>query len=166
MSTVTRVLSLHQSYPGTEFIIVSLSLQFAHEDFLSCHCSAIANSEDSTQCNSFAPKLISWQAGVSKLTNSSRLNSSLYLLCADHADHAENSLSIAGKACLRRRCMVTEVMRLLLAYSLPRECLPSRCLAMNNYSDFAILAFGLHVTISKKLYFYNNLFSCKSSWRR
>jgi hypothetical protein len=34
---------------------------------LSCHYSATDNCEDSTQFNSSAPKLISWQAGISKL---------------------------------------------------------------------------------------------------
>jgi hypothetical protein len=47
----TRVLSLHQSYPGNGFIIVSLSLQITHRAFFSetfsCHYSATANSEDS-----------------------------------------------------------------------------------------------------------------------
>jgi hypothetical protein len=43
---------------------------------------------------------------------------------------------------------------LLLAYSLPRGiCVPSRCLAMNAYSDFAIPDFGRHVTV-----FYINHF--------
>jgi hypothetical protein len=57
---------------ATDFITVSLSLQITHEVFSQPN-SAIANSEDSTQFNSSAPKLITWQAGVSKL-NSLLLN--------------------------------------------------------------------------------------------
>jgi hypothetical protein len=38
-----------------------------HSLLIPCHYSAAANSEDSTQFNSSAPKLISWQTGVPKL---------------------------------------------------------------------------------------------------
>jgi hypothetical protein len=67
--TGTRLLSLHWSYPGNVFIIVSLSLQIIHDvlfhrliPFLQT-----ANFDDSTQFNSSAPKLMSWQVGISKL---------------------------------------------------------------------------------------------------
>jgi hypothetical protein len=43
--------------------------------------------------------------------NSCHLNSSLQLLCTDHA---ENNLSILGKACLQGRCMATEFTRFFL----------------------------------------------------
>jgi hypothetical protein len=71
---------------ATVFITVSLSLQITHgvffsqPKFLSCHYSAVANSEDSTQFNFSCPKLISRQAGVSKLDSSlyvAQLNFSL-----------------------------------------------------------------------------------------
>jgi hypothetical protein len=39
-----------------------------------------------------------------------------------HGPRRKYSLSIVGKACLQCRCIATEVTRLLLAYSLPREC--------------------------------------------
>jgi hypothetical protein len=62
----------------------SLSLQITHEVFfappnsLSCHYSTAANSEDSTQFNSSAPKLKLRQAGVSKLDSSLHFMSVLY----------------------------------------------------------------------------------------
>jgi hypothetical protein len=54
------------------------------------HYFATANSEDSTQLNSSAPKLISRQAGVPKLYSSLHsmlLNTSLQPLCTDHGEN-------------------------------------------------------------------------------
>jgi hypothetical protein len=60
--TRTRVLSLDLSFPGNGFIIISLSLQITHgfltAKLLSCHYSTAANSENSTEFNSSAPKFI------------------------------------------------------------------------------------------------------------
>jgi hypothetical protein len=39
-----------------------------------------------------------------------------------HGLGRKHSLSIVGKACLQRRCIVTEVTRLFLAYSFSLEC--------------------------------------------
>jgi hypothetical protein len=39
-----------------------------------------------------------------------------------HGPRRKHSLSIVEKACLQRHCIATEVIRLLLAYSLPRDC--------------------------------------------
>jgi hypothetical protein len=60
-------------------------------------------------------KLISRQAGVPKLDW-------LFFITTLHAPRRKHSLSIVGKARLQRRCIATEVTRLWLAYSLPREC--------------------------------------------
>jgi hypothetical protein len=46
---------------------------------------------------------------------------------AMYANHIENTAS--SVAVFTARCIAREVIRSLLAYSLPRECLPSRCLA-------------------------------------
>jgi hypothetical protein len=43
-------------------------------------------------------------------------------------------------------------------------CLPSRCLAMNIYSDFTIPAFGRHVTIC---FYFSSTYGCrKCAWNR
>jgi hypothetical protein len=105
-------------------------MKSSQPNFLSCHYSAAANSEDSTQFNSSALKLISRQAGVSKLGSSLFYNSNDFFftttLHGPHgkhrvllsrivlavftallhsngpgADHIENSLSIL-EACLPR----------------------------------------------------------------
>jgi hypothetical protein len=70
--TRNRFLSLQWSCPGNGFITVSLSP-------LSCQYSAAANSEVSTRLFS-APKLISWQAGVSKLDSTLLLSASEFFL--------------------------------------------------------------------------------------
>jgi hypothetical protein len=58
---------------ATDFMTVSLSLQITHEVFFAQLNSfltiilQLVNPEDSTQFYSSAPKLIWWQAGISKL---------------------------------------------------------------------------------------------------
>jgi hypothetical protein len=65
-----------------------------------------------------------------------------------HGQRRKYSLSIVKRACLQRRCIATEVNRLLHAYSFAAGmCLLRRCLAMDVSSDFTIPAFGRHVTI-------------------
>jgi hypothetical protein len=65
--TLTRILSLHESYSGNGFITVLLSLQLTHKVFFSQPHSFLAIIlQSSTQFNSSDPKLMSWQAGVSK----------------------------------------------------------------------------------------------------
>jgi hypothetical protein len=71
--TRTRILSLHWSYPCNGFISVTVtsnhtwSILYTANFFLSFHYSATAKSEDSTEFNSSAPRLLPWQAGVSEL---------------------------------------------------------------------------------------------------
>jgi hypothetical protein len=66
--TLTRVLSLHSSYPGNGFIALSLHFQIAHEDFFSWHNYFLAiNLQLTTQFNFSDPMLLSRQAGISKL---------------------------------------------------------------------------------------------------
>jgi hypothetical protein len=43
-------------------------------------------------------------------------------------------------------------------------CLPSRCLAMNVYPDFAVPAFGRHITVNKNLTAVLFVTSVLSSW--
>jgi hypothetical protein len=69
-----------------------------------------------------------------------------------HGPRRQHSLSTIAMACLQRCCKTTEVTRLLLGYSLPREWLPSRCVVMNVYSDFTIQAFGRQVTLYSYYY--------------
>jgi hypothetical protein len=88
--------------------------------FLSCHYSATANCEDSTQFNSSDPKHISWQTGVSKLTLF--LSTELFFITTLHGPRRKHSLYIVVRACLQIRCTAKEVTRLLLAYSLRWEC--------------------------------------------
>jgi hypothetical protein len=58
-----------------------------------------------------------------------------------YANHIENtSCDTVSILHLQHHCIATEVIRILSAYSLSRECLPGRCLEM-----------GLHVTIYKHL---------------
>jgi hypothetical protein len=78
-----------------------------------------------TQFNSSAPKLMFRQAGASKLDSITELllpASELFLITTLHAPRRKRSISVVGKVCLQSCCIATKVMRLLLAYSLPREC--------------------------------------------
>jgi hypothetical protein len=103
----------------------SLSLQitcevfFAPSNSLSCPYPATANSEDSTPFNSSAPKLISWQAGVSKLDRSlpSRLGRVFCgLLQTLRMDHTENTAFIVKEEYLLIRYLAMDVL-LLHAYA-------------------------------------------------
>jgi hypothetical protein len=67
----------------------------------------------------------------------------LFFITPLHGPRGNRSLSIVGKACLQRRCIAIVACVFVAA----GMCLPSRCLAMNVYSDFTIPAFGRHVTI-------------------
>jgi hypothetical protein len=49
------------------------------------------------------------------------LTSELLFLSTLHGPRRKHSLSIVGKACLQGRCIATEDIRLLLAYSLQQE---------------------------------------------
>jgi hypothetical protein len=69
------------------------------------------------------------------------MNFSLKLLCTDHA---ENTASLLFTAPLHSNGSYSSVVCVFDAVGM---CLPSRCLAVNVYSDFAIPAFGHHVTI-------------------
>jgi hypothetical protein len=98
----------------------------------------------STQFNSAASKLISRQAGVSKL-DSTQLNSSLWPLCTDHAENKASPFSEGVfTAPFHSNGSYSIVVCVFVAAGM---CSPSRCLEMNVYSDFTILAFGCHVTV-------------------
>jgi hypothetical protein len=100
-----------------------------HSRTLSCHFSATANFEGSTQFSSFAPKFISWQAGYSKLDSSLHfrlLSSSLWIICALRE---ENTTCIVTEACLLIRCLAVDGL-LLRALAPAGICLSSRCLTM------------------------------------
>jgi hypothetical protein len=116
--TVTHALGF--SYPGNDFLTVSLSLRITHEVFFS-------------RPNYFL--VIILQLPIPK----TRLNSIPLLPCSypgswrleprpdstllyNHsARTTQETQPIVWKACLQRRCIATEVTRLLLAYSFPRE---------------------------------------------
>jgi hypothetical protein len=49
------------------------------------------------------------------------LETGLFFITTLYGPHIIHSLSVVGKALLQRRCIATEVIRFLLAYSLPRE---------------------------------------------
>jgi hypothetical protein len=102
----------------SSLITVSLSLQITHEVFFAppnsflCHYSATLNSEDSTQFNSSAPKLISWLAVVSKLDSTQ-----LFFITTLHGPNRKQPLY-----CWEGVFIATEVTWLLPTYSLSRGC--------------------------------------------
>jgi hypothetical protein len=110
--------------------------------------SATANSEDSTQFNSSAPKLISWQAAISNLDSSLNfLNRNL--LCNHFTRTTQKTqpfycLVGVSTALLHSNGSCSIFARVFVAAGM---CLPSRCLAINVYSDFTVPAFGRHVTL-------------------
>jgi hypothetical protein len=142
--TRTRVLSLHQSW---QRIYNRLSLQVTHEVFSQRNSFLAIILQLPNQFNSSAPKLISKQAGISKLDSTRLLLLNLNFLYNHFARTTQKTQLIFGRASLQRRCITTEVARFLLAYSSQREYLPSRCLAMD-VSDFPIPDFGHRATIS------------------
>jgi hypothetical protein len=110
--------------------------------------SATANSEASTQFNFSAPQLISYQACVSKLGSS--LNDLNWPLHYNH--FARTTQKTQPLLCWEG--VLTSPLHSNLSYSIfacvfvvARMCLPSRCLAMNVCSAFAIPALVRHVTI-------------------
>jgi hypothetical protein len=111
---------------------------------LSCHYSATANSKESTQFNSSVPKIISWQAGVSKLDSSlNGLNWALpYNYFAQTTQKAQAFYCWEGvfTALLHSNGRNSIVACVFVAAGM---CLPSRCLAVNVYSYFTIPAFGV-----------------------
>jgi hypothetical protein len=98
--------------------------------FLSCHYSAIANSEDSTQFNSSAPKLISWQAGISEFDQLSW--TLLYNHFARTTQKTQHIYCWEGIfiAPLHSNGSYSIVAYLFVSAGL---CLPSCCLAMDVY---------------------------------
>jgi hypothetical protein len=107
-----------------DFITVSLSLQITHEVFFAQSDTFLAISSqshstaNSLSSNSSTPKLIFWQAGVSKLNS---INLFPFYNPSTQTTHKTQPLSIV-EVCLQGCCIATEVIRLLLAYSLPQEC--------------------------------------------
>jgi hypothetical protein len=138
---------------ATDYITVPLSLQIVHEDFFAQPNSFLAfilqPPVPKTRLNSI-PLLqssASWRLET-------RLNSVLLLPASErffitilYGSRRKHSLSIVGKACLQRRCVTMEVYSIVGCVIVTvGMCLPSRCLAMNFYSDFTIPAFRRHVT--------------------
>jgi hypothetical protein len=98
-----------------------------------------------------APKLISWQTGVSKLdstllynhfTRTTQKIQRLYCWVGVFTTPLHSNRSYSIVACV---------------FVAAGMCLPSRCLAMNVYSDFTVPSFGCYVTIRTK-------FSTRSSF--
>jgi hypothetical protein len=76
--------------------------------------------------------------------------SELFLITTLHGPRRKHCLSIVDNACLQRRCIATEAIGLLLAYSLPRnvftESLPSNeRLSWFLYSDFRASCHGTYI---------------------
>jgi hypothetical protein len=102
---------------ATDIIIVSLSVQTTHEVFFSQPYSLLAisfqspSTADSLNISPAAPELIP-AGGVSR-------NSTEFLsITTLQGPRRKHNLSIVEKACLQRRCIATEVIQLLLVYSL------------------------------------------------
>jgi hypothetical protein len=98
------------------------------------------------QFNSSTPKLISRQAGVSKL-DSVLLNWTLlynHLAWTMQKTQPLNCWEGVFIALLHSNSSYSIVSCVLFVAGI---CLPSRCLPINGYSDFAIPAFGRHATI-------------------
>jgi hypothetical protein len=114
------------------------------------HYSATANSEDSTEFNSSAPKLTSWQAGISKLD--SVLHNCILLYNNFARTTQKTQLFYCWEevftAPLHSNGSYSIVTCVFVAAGM---CLPSRCVAINIYSEFSIPAFGSRVTV---LYLY------------
>jgi hypothetical protein len=114
---------------ATDFITALLALRITHEVFFSQPNSFLplfCNDQFrySTHFNSSAPKLISWQAGVSKLDSSLHWTASteLFFITTLHGPHRKHSLSIIGNAYLQRRCILTEVTICCLRISCRGKC--------------------------------------------
>jgi hypothetical protein len=106
---------------------------------------------NSIQFNSSAPKLISWQAGVSKLDTS--LNGHNWTLLYNHFTRTTQKT----QPLYRWEGMFTAPFPGNGSYSIVAcvfvaagMCLPSSFLAKNVFSDFTISAFGCQITVPKR----------------
>jgi hypothetical protein len=94
------------------------------------------------QCNSSAPKLISWQAGVPKLV-STRLDcyfsTEVFFITTLHGPRRKRN-----HYCWEGVFTASIIACVFVAAGM---CLASCYVAVNLYSDFAISAFGRHVTL-------------------
>jgi hypothetical protein len=88
------------------------------------------------------------------LSLSLSLSTEIFFIITLHGPRTKHSLSVVGKACLHCRWIFISA----------GISLPSRCLAMNVYSDFGIPAFGRHVTIfiavTTKAILWSSTISC------
>jgi hypothetical protein len=126
---------------AVDFITVSLSLQIAREVFFAPSNSflatlAAANSEDSTQFNYSAPKLISRQAGISNLDPSLAIPLQCFIYNR-FARTTQKTRSLYCWECVFRAPLHSNRSYSIVAciFDATRMCLPSRCLANNVYSD-------------------------------
>jgi hypothetical protein len=95
-----------------------------------------------TRLNSSVPRLISWQAGVSKL-DSTLLS---WTLLYNH--FARTTQKTQPIYFFRKRVYRNGSYSIVAcAFVAAEMCLPCRCLTMNVFSDFTVPAFGRHVTI-------------------
>jgi hypothetical protein len=81
---------------------------------------------------------------------STRVTSELLFITTSHGPRRKHTLSIVVKVCLQRRCIATEVIPLLLAYSLPRKCV-YRVVAQQ-WTSILSLLFRLSSVISQYLF--------------
>jgi hypothetical protein len=111
--------SLHTHWGSQSSLVVSwqriynrLSLQITHEPFFAQHNSFLAIIlQLPTQFSSSALKPISWEAGVSKLD--CLFSTELLFITTLHGPRRKHSPSVVESSCLQRRCIATEVTRLL-----------------------------------------------------
>jgi hypothetical protein len=128
----SRILAtdLYQSVPSNHTWSLLVTAYFP-----SWYYSSAANSGNSAQFNS---KLISLQAGVSKLHTSLSstlplcsyysVPSSVSFLLPFGTDHTKNIACVFDEVCLPRRCLAIDVL-LFFAFASAVMCLTSRCLA-------------------------------------
>jgi hypothetical protein len=146
--TVTHALRFSGFTIRVPAIQITLEVLFSQTNSFLAISSATGNFEDSSQFNSSAPKLISRQAGISKL-NSIPLNWTLLYNHFARITQKTQSLScweVLFRAPLHSNGSYSTVPCIFTAAGM---CLRSRCLAIKVYFDFAIPAFGRHVTVFK-----------------
>jgi hypothetical protein len=153
---------------ATDFIRVSLSFHITHEVFFaqpSFLAIILQMPVQKTRINSIssAPKLISRQAAVSKLDSGQ-----FYAAIISFGTLLYNCFARTTQKTQRIYCwegvftapLYNNGSYLIVAcvFVAAGMCLPSRCLAMNVYSDFIIPAFKRRVTMYILVYIYTHIY--------
>jgi hypothetical protein len=142
----TRVLSLHQSYPGNGFITVSLSLQITYGVLFSKPNSFLAIilqlTIPNTRLNSIPLLPSSYPGRLASRNSTLHFTLCCWTLIYNHfARSTLKTQPILLRGCFLIRCLAIDILW-LSALALLGMCLPSRCLAV-----------GIHVAIpSSRIY--------------